>query len=232
MARASCCVEGPAGQQQFRRSRGADNAGQVVAGAHVAGRHPALNERRAERRRLCRDPDVAGERKRESAADSGAVDGGDHRLSQSVHLFEERRHQFLGDHRARNVGGDPGEQHLARHSVSPATVGRAGLHVRPRTETKTGAGEDHDAGVRLAGDRVKSVMQFAEDNRAERVAPVGPIDGDQRNARLEVLAPDVPCRCCFHGRQPRAIAVGLLTDSHVELRGGTLTPWRPRATPV
>jgi hypothetical protein len=72
-----------AGEHDLKGAGGADGAGQQVAQAQLGRGQPVVDARRAEVGALRGDPDVAGERQAQAAADRGAVDRPDHRL---VHL--------------------------------------------------------------------------------------------------------------------------------------------------
>ena len=88
-------VDPAPGEHQLVRARGADQAGQQPARAHVAVRDADVDEGRAEHRLGLGVADVAAERQREAEAGGRAVDGRDHRLRQRAQLEDERRHVLL-----------------------------------------------------------------------------------------------------------------------------------------
>ena len=126
-------IEDPAGEQEFGRSAGADQSGQEVAGSHIAVADADLDEDRTEASTPSGNPDVAGQRNGEAAADRCAVDRCDPWLARAVDRFVDRRDLILGH--------EPADDRT--HALGTGRNARVAEKVGAGTEPATGAGQ-HD----------------------------------------------------------------------------------------
>ncbi|CAA9429842.1 MAG: CoA ligase @ Long-chain fatty-acid-CoA ligase, Mycobacterial subgroup FadD5, partial [uncultured Pseudonocardia sp.] len=174
-------VEHPARRHPLHRLRDPDDPRQEPARRRL-GHQPAAGEHEPEARRPRGDPDVGGQRHRGAHADRRPVAGDDHRL-------ERRRDPQRHDPAA-----------VARHPADRARVGAvrgalgvggveraaADREVGTRAEAAPGAGEQHHADALVGVGGVERRHQLAGHRPGEGVEPVGPVEGERRDAVRDV----------------------------------------------
>ena len=78
---------------------------------------------------LAGDADIASQCESKSAAMRVPIDRGNHGLAQSVDLFEQAGHEFLGGKRAHQVTAGRAEQRPNGGAVGGIRISRTGLDV-------------------------------------------------------------------------------------------------------
>ena len=140
----------------------ADRPGQPL-GAAGAGHHPDPDLRLAELGVVAGDDQVAGHRQLAAAAEGEAADRGDER--------EPDRPDPV-----------PGRRSGPRRGGARGLVGELDDVGAGREGPVAGAGEDDDPRPTVAVELLERVGQLGEEREAQRVAGLGPIDRDERDA--------------------------------------------------
>ena len=172
-------ADATAGEVQLLRAGDADELRQQPAAAVVAGQAD-VRERRRDERALRRNAQIARERDRHPGAGRRARQRGDRRLRE---VEQPQRQRLLA------------VLQLAHRVFErrPRSVGRCALppppmpgHVAAGTERAPGAGDHHAAhgGIRLDGQQ--HLPQRRRQFVRQRVALVGPIQRDRRNAVFDL----------------------------------------------
>ena len=107
------------------------------------------------------------------AAGGRTVDGGDHRLAQRPRAAARAW---------RCAAGPPCPPAAARARRLPG-AGAGALQVEAGAEAPPGAGEDDDPHAPVAADLVEGGVQVGDELVAHRVQPLGPVQGEQGDAR-------------------------------------------------
>ena len=142
---------------------------------------------------LAADPDVAGERKRETGAGGDAVDGGDHRLVDAV-----QRLALFGDPRV--FVEEFVERLIAFVRARTGEIGTA-------AEATAGTGPDYDPDVVVSLDVRDHVEDVGFVLLIDRVEALGLVERDGRDVTGPVEIRDQVLVC--HGRSPAIAIVGI-----------------------
>ena len=156
---------------ELPRQGGAEEAGEKVAAAEIAG-ETDLCEGRGHPRRVADHPQVAGERDAHAGAGRDTVHHGDRGLR---HLVQQARALHEG---AKLVGAL-----LGRCIALPRRL-RLELHVAPGAEPPAGAGHHDAADCGIRGEAGQRLGHRRHQRRRQRVQPLRPVQRDDRDAIL------------------------------------------------
>ena len=160
-------VDGAAGHDHVEGPGGTDEPRQEVGDAGVGSREAGADERRAERRRRCRDAQVTAERQREAAAEGGAVDCCEHDLWRGAQVLHE-----VGEVALPVLTG--GEVSVTARCRDLAPV----LEVEAGAERTAGSGEDDDLAVVVGGNGVEGIVQLADEGEVDGVEALGAVEAE------------------------------------------------------
>ena len=166
-------VDDATGEHELLGPGGADDAGEEPARADVAGAEPDADEGGVEPRLGGGEADVAAQDEGEPASAGGTVDRCDDRLAEAPELGDERGDLLLDGEALL----DPATAVSGRRGLAVAAEVEAGAEPAPC------AGEDDHPAVGVASRFVERVVEGRDEAGVHGVEPVGPVEGDRRDAR-------------------------------------------------